>query len=271
MRLGPGADPVGRNHRGNPHRGHAAGRARDRALLSAGAAGRQFDADRIDRSLKALFATGLFTDVTLRREGDALIVRSSRTRSSTASPSRAITELTDKTPQRRNPAEAARRLYAREGAERCEAHPRSLPPQQPLRRDRRAEGHPAGAEPRRSRVRDRRRADRPACDGINFVGNHAFSASRLREVIQTKESRWYRFFSSGRHLRSRPPDLRPRAAAQVLSVAKAMPISASSRRWPSWRPRATASSSPSRSRKASAISSARSTSPTSCRRSIRRP
>lgn len=37
--------------------------------------GDPFDADRVDRSLKALFATGLFTDVTLRREGDALVVR----------------------------------------------------------------------------------------------------------------------------------------------------------------------------------------------------
>ncbi|MGH7090696.1 MAG: outer membrane protein assembly factor BamA, partial [Stellaceae bacterium] len=32
--------------------------------------------------------------------------------------------------------------------------------------------------------------------GINFIGNHAFDASRLRGVIQTKESRWYRFLSS---------------------------------------------------------------------------
>src|SRR6185312_1407139 len=32
--------------------------------------------------------------------------------------------------------------------------------------------------------------------GITFVGNHQFAASRLREVIQTKESRWYRFFST---------------------------------------------------------------------------
>ncbi|HKW55107.1 MAG TPA: outer membrane protein assembly factor BamA, partial [Stellaceae bacterium] len=31
---------------------------------------------------------------------------------------------------------------------------------------------------------------------ITFVGNHQFSASRLREILQTKESRWYRFFSS---------------------------------------------------------------------------
>ncbi len=33
-----------------------------------------FDAERLDRSLKALFATGLFADVTIRRQGDALIV-----------------------------------------------------------------------------------------------------------------------------------------------------------------------------------------------------
>ena len=37
--------------------------------------GDPFDSDRIDRSLKSLFATGLFADVALRREGDALIVR----------------------------------------------------------------------------------------------------------------------------------------------------------------------------------------------------
>lgn len=36
--------------------------------------GEPFDPVRIDSSLKSLFATGLFADVTLRREGDALIV-----------------------------------------------------------------------------------------------------------------------------------------------------------------------------------------------------
>ena len=38
-------------------------------------AGDAWDADRIDRSLKALFATGLFADVKLVREGDTLVVR----------------------------------------------------------------------------------------------------------------------------------------------------------------------------------------------------
>src|SRR5258708_14712876 len=36
--------------------------------------GDPFNDERIDRSLKSLFGTGLFADVTLRRAGDALIV-----------------------------------------------------------------------------------------------------------------------------------------------------------------------------------------------------
>ncbi|MGH6969332.1 MAG: POTRA domain-containing protein, partial [Stellaceae bacterium] len=36
--------------------------------------GDKFDSQRLDQSLKSLFATGLFSDVTLRREGDTLIV-----------------------------------------------------------------------------------------------------------------------------------------------------------------------------------------------------
>ncbi len=36
--------------------------------------------------------------------------------------------------------------------------------------------------------------------GINFIGNQDFGANRLREVIQTKESRWYRFLSFERYL-----------------------------------------------------------------------
>ena len=37
--------------------------------------GDAWDAERVDRSLKALFATGLFADVKLIREGDTLVVR----------------------------------------------------------------------------------------------------------------------------------------------------------------------------------------------------
>ena len=36
--------------------------------------GDPFDADKLDRSLKTLYATGLFSDVSLRRDGDTLVV-----------------------------------------------------------------------------------------------------------------------------------------------------------------------------------------------------
>src|SRR5579859_7258423 len=36
--------------------------------------GDPFDADRLDRSLKTLYATGLFQDVRLNRDGDTLVV-----------------------------------------------------------------------------------------------------------------------------------------------------------------------------------------------------
>ena len=39
------------------------------------APGDQFDSERLDRSLKTLFATGLFSDVVLRRDGNVLVVR----------------------------------------------------------------------------------------------------------------------------------------------------------------------------------------------------
>ena len=37
--------------------------------------GDRFDPEQLDRSLKTLYATGLFSDVTLRREGNSLVVR----------------------------------------------------------------------------------------------------------------------------------------------------------------------------------------------------
>ncbi|MBV8095526.1 MAG: outer membrane protein assembly factor BamA, partial [Acetobacteraceae bacterium] len=39
------------------------------------APGDPFDPDRLDRSLKALYATGLFQDVSLVRQGDTLVVK----------------------------------------------------------------------------------------------------------------------------------------------------------------------------------------------------
>ena len=50
--------------------------------------GEAWDDELVDRSLKALFATGLFADVNLSRVGSTLVVKVVEIRSSTASRSR---------------------------------------------------------------------------------------------------------------------------------------------------------------------------------------
>jgi len=54
-------------------------------------AGDPFDPDRLDRSLKTLYATGLFQDVQLTRQGSTLLVHVVENPLSTASSSRATT------------------------------------------------------------------------------------------------------------------------------------------------------------------------------------
>ena len=56
--------------------------------------------------------------------------------------------------------------------------------------------------------------------GITFIGNEQFSDSTLRGVVQTRESAWYRFLHHRRHLRPRPGLLRRGAAAALLHGAR---------------------------------------------------
>ena len=67
---GVGGIRMAREHR----RHHGALRDRCRPLVRLVQPGDPFNDERIDRSLKALFATGLFADVTLRRDGDVLVI-----------------------------------------------------------------------------------------------------------------------------------------------------------------------------------------------------
>ena len=120
--------------------------------------GDPWDAERVDRSLKALFATGLFADVKLDPRGQHAGRQGGREPDHQPHRLRGKLQARRQGPQRRDPAAPARRLYPHPGAERRQAHPRSLSPARPLRRDRRAQGHPAVGKPRRSRLRDQRRA-----------------------------------------------------------------------------------------------------------------
>jgi outer membrane protein insertion porin family len=157
--------------------------------------GDPFDADKIDQSLKSLFATGLFADVRLRREGNALIVH-----------------VVENPVINRIAFEGNHKLSDSTLNQEVQLKPRSVYTRTKVQSDvkrildlyRRNSRFAARVEPKiiplaQNRVDLVFEIDEGPTTGIrsiNFVGNHLFSASRLREVISTKESRWYRFFST---------------------------------------------------------------------------
>jgi len=157
--------------------------------------GDPFDSERVDKSLKALFATGLFADVTLRREGDALIVRVVENPIINRIAYEGNHKLTDQTLEQevqlrprvvytrtkvQSDVKRILDLYRRNGRFAATVEPKVIPLEQN----------------RVDLVFEIDEGPVTGVQGISFLGNHEFPASRLREVIQTKESRWYRFFSS---------------------------------------------------------------------------
>ena len=121
--------------------------------------GEPFDSQKLDDSLKSLFATGLFDDVTIDQQGDVLVVKVVENPIINRIAFEGNKRLDDQGPGGRDPASAARRLHPRPRAERGQPHPRALSPQRPLRRQGRAQDHRARPEPRRSGVRDQRGPD----------------------------------------------------------------------------------------------------------------
>ena len=157
--------------------------------------GDPFDPGRIDRSLKTLYATGLFQDVDLSRQGDTLLVK--------------VVEnpLVNRVAYEGNKIESDDQLK-----DVVQLRPRAV-------------FTPAAAEADRQRILDayakRGRfatvvtpqiirlsqnrvdvvfqiSDGPSAfiSRIAFVGNRAFSEDRLGEVINTRRHTWWRFFST---------------------------------------------------------------------------
>jgi outer membrane protein insertion porin family len=157
--------------------------------------GDPFDTERVDKSLKALFATGLFADVTLRREGDALIVH-----------------VVENPIINRIAFEGNRKLSDETLNQEVQLKPRTVYTRTKVQSDvkrildlyRRNSRFAATVEPKVIPLEQNRvdlvfEIDEGPTTGIrsiNFVGNHIFPGSKLREVIQTRETRWYRFFST---------------------------------------------------------------------------
>ena len=168
------------------------GTIRSYMLVSPGDA---FNGERVDRSLKALFATGLFQDVNIQRDGTALIVRVAENPIVNQISFEGNRKLTDDqlrpelqlraravyTPQL---VQADRQrlldLYAKRGRFAATIEPKVI------RID----------QNRVNVVFEVHEGDTTLISRIAIVGNHAFSENRLREVIVSREQAFYRIFSS---------------------------------------------------------------------------
>ena len=157
--------------------------------------GDRYDAGLVDESLKALFETGLFADVTISRQGRNLVVR-----------------VIENPIINRVRFEGNRRLKDKELKAAVEMRPRTVFTRAKVQSDvgrlielyRRNGRFTAKVEPKIIR-RPQERVDLvyeinegPETNVVNitFIGNSAFSDSRLRSVVSTSEYSWWNFLSN---------------------------------------------------------------------------
>src|SRR5690606_14002720 len=159
------------------------------------APGDPFEAERIDRALKSLFATGLFADVRLRREINTLVVQVVENpiinriafEGNRRIDDEALTNEVQLRPrvvytQTRVQADANRilEIYRRSGRFAATVEPKVIPLDQN----------------RVDLVFEVNEGDVTEVRRIDFVGNRAFSDGDLRDEILTSESAWYRFLAT---------------------------------------------------------------------------
>ena len=112
--------------------------------------GDAYDPADVDTALKALFGTGLFSDVKINFDSNGTL-----TIQVVENPiiNQVVFEGNDKVSTKDLTKEVQIKprddLHPRQGAGRHPAHHRALPPQRQIRRPRRSADHPAAAEPRR--------------------------------------------------------------------------------------------------------------------------
>jgi outer membrane protein insertion porin family len=157
--------------------------------------GEPYDVERADRSLRALFATGLFRDVRISRDGTRVVV-----------------DVTENPIISRVAFEGNRRVSDDVLRGEVQLRPRSVLTSQLVQLDRqrilelyaRRGRFDVRVDPKVIAL-DQNRVDLvfEIVEGeaarvvrVNFVGNRAFSDSRLRDVVSTREQAWYRFLSS---------------------------------------------------------------------------
>jgi len=157
--------------------------------------GDSFEPSRVNRSLKSLFSTGLFADVSIKMSGTNLIV-----------------SVVENPVINRIAFEGNRKLEDDALETEVTLRPRVIYTRTKVQNDvqriltlyRRSGRFAATVEPKVIRLKDNRvdlvfeinEGPLTEIASIRFIGNKEFSDGKLKENIQTKESRWYRFFSS---------------------------------------------------------------------------
>ena len=157
--------------------------------------GDRLDPKRVDRSLKSLFATGLFADVTIRRDGGALVV-----------------VVVENPVINRIAFEGNLRIDDEVLRAEVTLRPRVVFTRTKVQKDvqrilniYRVNGRFAATVDPKFIRQPQNRADLvfeidegplTQIRKIRFIGNRANKDSKLRSVIRTKESAFYRFFSS---------------------------------------------------------------------------
>ncbi|MEP4886514.1 MAG: outer membrane protein assembly factor BamA [Alphaproteobacteria bacterium] len=157
--------------------------------------GDTYDPAKVDDSLKNLFNTGLFADVTLRREGDAIVV-----------------QVVENPIINRIAFEGNSKLENDALLSEVSLRPRVVYTRTKVQGDvqrlldiyRRSGRFAATVDPKVIQLPENRvdlvfeieEGGKTGIRAINFIGNSEFSDGRLREVVQTTESAFYNFLSS---------------------------------------------------------------------------
>lgn len=152
-------------------------------------------AQKLDKSLKSLFKTGLFADVSLRLDGNAVVIT-----------------VVENPIINRIAFEGNQRISDKILSSEVQLRPRVVYTRSKVKSDvqriiniyRRSGRFAATVEPKIIQLPQNRvdlafeinEGALTEIRGINFIGNKEFGDGTLRGVIQTKESAWWRFFSS---------------------------------------------------------------------------
>ncbi len=157
--------------------------------------GDRFDPARIDASLKALFQTGLFSDVQILRRGNTLVVRVVENPMIARVRFEGNREISDK--------DLAKEVQLRDRAMLTRARVQA-DVERIINVYRRAGYYNVQVEPQVIRRADNtvdlvfqiNEGKETLIKSIRFVGNKAFSDGKLKEVITSEEDTWWKFFST---------------------------------------------------------------------------